>query len=132
MDSFPQDTIITGPTGDRTSIDYIIDPLTFNPTTIKIAGTRLLLLDDVGNADSVEGPAAWRNTDNTNFVASANDIVEWDGAKWHIVFDASEATTTTYTTNLNTSVQYRYSDSNWLLSIDGEYPVGTWRIQLED
>jgi len=132
MDSFPQDTIIPGPTGDRTSIDYIIDPLTFNPTTIKNAGTRLLLLDDVGNADSVEGPAAWRNTDNTNFVASANDIVEWDGAKWHIVFDASEATTTTYTTNLNTNVQYRYSDSNWLLSIDGEYPVGTWRIQLED
>ena len=132
MDSFPQDTIITGPTGDRTSIDYIIDPLTFNPTTIKDAGTRLLLLDDVGNADSVEGPAAWRNTDNTNFVASANDIVEWDGAKWHIVFDASEATATTYTTNLNTNVQYRYSDSNWLLSIDGEYPVGTWRIQLED
>jgi len=132
MDSFPQDTIITGPTGDRTSIDYIIDPLTFNPTTIKNAGTRLLLLDDVGNADSAEGPAAWRNTDNTNFVASANDIVEWDGAKWHIVFDASEATATTYTTNLNTNVQYRYSDNNWLLSIDGEYPVGTWRIQLED
>lgn len=131
-DSFPQDTIINGPSGDRTSIDYIINPLTFNPTTIKNEGTRLLLLNDVGNVESVEGAPAWRNNDTTNFVASANDIVEWDGSSWHIVFDASESTTTTYTTNLNTNVQYRYSDNNWLLSIDGEYPVGTWRIQLED
>jgi hypothetical protein len=126
-DSFPQDTII----GGRTSVDFIIDPSTFNPTTIKAAGVRLLLLGDIGNTDAVEGAVAWKNNDNTNFVASANDIIEWDGAKWIIVFDASESTTITYTTNLNTSIQYRYADGSWLLSIDGEYPVGTWRLSLE-
>lgn len=130
-DTFPQDTIINGPIGDRTTIDYIIDPTRFNPSDVKVVGLRLLLLEDVGNSDAVEGAIAWRNQDNSNFVASANDIVEWDGSRWHIIFDASEITTTTYVTNLRTGIQYRYSNQSWLLSIDGEYPVGTWRIQLD-
>jgi hypothetical protein len=130
-DTFPQDTIINGPIGDRTTIDYIIDPTRFNPSTVKVVGLRLLLLEDVGNTDAVEGAVAWRNQDGSNFVASANDIVEWDGAKWIIVFDASEITATTYVTNLRTGIQYRYSNQSWLLSVDGEYPVGTWRIQLD-
>lgn len=130
-DSFPQDTIISGPTGDKTTIDYIIDPLKFNPTTIKQAGTRLLLLDAVGDPTASEGASAWKNTDGSKFVADANDIIEWDGSTWSIVFDASKTTETVFVTNLNTNVQYRYSDEAWLLSIDGEYPVGTYRISLE-
>ena len=104
---------------------------TFNPTTVKSAGTRLLLLDSVGDINSIEGPAAWLNDNGTNFIAGANDIVEWSGSEWTIVFDADNSEDTTYTTNLNTNTQYRYNDGSWLLSIDGEYPVGTWRIQLD-
>ncbi len=125
-DTFPSDTIING----RTSIDYIIDPTNYNPTSIKAAGVRLLLLDDVGNASATNVPAAWANADGTGLVASINDIVEWDGSKWNIIFDASETTATTYTTNLNTQTQYRFSNNEWLLSIDGDYPVGTWRLSL--
>lgn len=130
-DSFPQDSIISGPTGDRTTIDYIIDPSRFNPSTIKTVGVRLLLLEDVGNPNATEGATAWKNLDGSNFIASANDIVEWDGSKWNIIFDSSDITSVTYVTNLRTGVQYRYSDNSWLLSIDGEYSVGTWRIQLD-
>ena len=130
-DSFPQDSIISGPTGDKTTIDYIIDPLKFNPSTVKQAGTRLLLLDDVGNELATEGASAWKNTDGSRFVAKANDIVEWDGTQWSTVFNSGEQTAVTYVTNLNTGTQYRYADGDWLLSIDGEYPVGTWRISLE-
>ena len=125
-DSFPSDTVIAG----RTSIDYIIDPTNYNPTPIKTAGVRLLLLDDVGNADATESPVAWQNTDTSATVASANDIIEWNGSRWNTVFDASAATEVTYTTNLNTSVQYRFNNDEWLLSIDGDYPVGTWRVEL--
>lgn len=126
MDSFPSDTIIDG----RTTIDYIIDPTNFNPADIKTTGLRILLLEGIGDQSTGAGASAWKNADNTNLVASANDIIEWDGSKWNIVFDASTVTTTTYTTNLNTSVQYRFRDDEWLLSIDGEYPIGTWRIDL--
>ena len=125
-DSFPSDTVIAG----RTSIDYIIDPTNYNPTPIKTNGVRLLLLEDVGNEDATESPVAWQNADTSATVASANDIIEWDGSKWNIVFDASDATEITYTTNLNTGVQYRYNDGDWLLSIDGDYSVGAWRIEL--
>ena len=125
-DSFPSDTVIEG----RTSIDYIINPTNFNPSGIKTNGVRLLLLEDIGSEDATEFPVAWQNADTTGLVASANDIVEWNGTKWNIVFDASATTEITYTTNLNTSVQYRFNNGEWLLSIDGDYPVGTWRVEL--
>lgn len=125
-DSFPSDTVIAG----RTNIDYIINPTNFNPSLIKSNGVRLLLLEDIGSDEATEFPVAWQNANGTGLVASANDIVEWDGSKWNIVFDASATTEIAYTTNLNTSVQYRFNDDEWLLSIDGDYPVGTWRVEL--
>ena len=109
-DSFPSDTVIVG----RTSIDYIINPVSFNPTSIKVSGLRLLLLEDLGDDTATNIPVAWQNADGTGIVASANDIIEWNGTKWNIVFDASAATAVTYTTNLNTSVQYRFNDNEWL------------------
>ena len=127
-DSFPDDTIISGTTGDRTSIDYIIDPTRRNPADIKTPGVRILLLEAVGNSENTFGPTAWQNNDGSDFVADENDIIEWTGTKWEIVFDASRASDVVYTTNLNTSTQYRYSDGVWLKSVDGEYPVGSWRI----
>ena len=69
---------------------------------------------------------------NTDFIAGANDIVEWDGSQWSIVFDAStktnQLTDITYTTNLNTGIQYKWDTSEWVLSFEGEYPDGTWRL----
>ena len=125
-DSFPSDTVIVG----RTSIDYIINPVSFNPSSIKVSGLRLLLLEDLGDNTATNIPVAWQNADGTGIVASANDIIEWSGTKWNIVFDASVTTEVTYTTNLNTSVQYRFNDNEWLKSVDGDYPVGSWRIEL--
>lgn len=125
-DSFPSDTVIAG----RTSIDYIIDPARFDPRSIVTPGLRILLLDNVGSVESTEYPEAWKNNDGSGLIASSNDIIEWTGSKWNIVFDASETTEITYTTNLNTAKQYRFNDGEWLLSIDGDYPVGTWRLDL--
>ena len=52
-----------------------------------------------------------------------------DGSKWHIVFDAStDDSTVVYTTNLNTGKQYKYENNDWILSYDGEYQNGTWRL----
>lgn len=129
-DSFPQDTIISGSTGDRTTIDYIIDPTRFNPNDDKQVGVRLLLLDSIGSEDNDDGPDAWKNLDGSDFIANANDIVDWDGSRWNIIFNSSESTEIVYVTNLRTNTQYRYQDKSWLLSVDGEYPVGTWRIDL--
>lgn len=129
-DTIPSDTVITGSTGDRNKIDYIIDPKQFNPTNIKTTGVRLLLLGDIGVAGSVNGPVAWKNTNNSDFVAGENDIIEWDGSKWVILFDASTETSVKYTTNLNTGIQYKWTGTEWILSFEGEYRNGAWRIQF--
>jgi hypothetical protein len=198
-DTLPTDTTITGPNGARSKIDYIIDPLKFDPRGILTESPRILLLGNVGHTykqrtvtttktmiidtgvpfsditgtrvlvDGVEvstnnvawsdssndsetykikfpallnigavidfelyldedGPDAWKNMDGSDFAAFANDIVEWDGSRWHIVFDASATSTVTYTTNLNTGTQYKWQDGEWILSYEGEYPDGTWRL----
>lgn len=128
-DTLPSDTIISGPTGDKTKIDYIIDPTKTNPTNIKTTGTRILLLGDIGNEINTDGADAWKSTTSEDLIASANDIIEWDGNRWVIVFDASAATETIYTTNLRTGVQYKYDSEEWILSFQGEYPDGSWRLQ---
>jgi hypothetical protein len=198
-DTLPTDTTIDGPNGARSKIDYIIDPLKFDPRGILTESPRILLLGNVGhtykqrtvtttktmlidtgvpfedvrdirvlvNGNEVnttneawsdssndsetykikfpallnigaiidyeiyldeDGPDAWKNLDGSDFAAFANDIVEWDGSRWHIVFDASATSTVTYTTNLNTGTQYKWQDKEWVLSYEGEYPDGTWRL----
>jgi len=131
QDTLPSDTVITGPTGDKTKINYIINPLVTNPQEMKEPGLRLLLLNEsIGANKNIDGADGWKNTDGTDFVASENDIVEWSGSKWYIVFDASEyqETDPVFITNLYTGIQYKFENSEWLLSYDGEYINGTWRI----
>lgn len=132
LDTIPGDTILTSPLGDNAKVDYVIDPQRNNPLSLKNVGTRILLLNDIGDVDNVDGADGWKNNDNSDFVANINDIVEWDGTKWSIVFDASEATSVTYTTNLNTGIQYKYNvdTAEWVLSFEGEYSVGTWRLKF--
>ena len=131
IDTLPTDTVINGPTGDKTKVDYIVDPQKTNPTNLKKVGLRLLLLDNgIGKSTNTDGADAWKNNDNTDLIAEANDIVEWSGTSWSVVFDASASTAVTYTTNLNTGIQYKYQNDEWVLSYEGEYPHGTWRIKF--
>jgi len=131
-DTIPEDTIIEG----RTNIDYIIDPTRFNPTQVKSPGLRLLLLGDIGDVNNVDGADAWKNQDGTDFVASENDIIEWNTnptsglLEWRIVFDASNETETVYTSNLNTGFQYKWTGDYWIKSWEGEYAKGAWRLDL--
>jgi len=129
-DTMPNDTVINGPNGDKSKIDYIIDPSNFNPNDIKTAGVRVLLLSDIGNAENTSGPAAWKNDNDSDTIAGANDILEWSGTAWSIVFDSSQENNIAYTTNLNTGKQYRWDGEEWLQSVDGDYPRGTWRLAL--
>ncbi len=129
-DTIPTDTVFTGVT-TRGTVDYIIDPTKFNPSDIKQTGTRLLLLADVNNdAD------AWKNTNNSLTDMNENDIVEWNGSTWTVLFDASAnlkdsaGFETKFITNLNTGIQYKWTGEQWLLSFEGEYRKGTWQIQL--
>ena len=84
--------------------------------------------DIIGSSINTDGADAWKNANGSDFIADANDIIEWDGSSWTIVFDASTSTAVTYTTNLNTGIQYKWNLTDWVLSFEGEYPDGSWRL----
>jgi hypothetical protein len=64
------------------------------------------------------------------FVATANDIIEWDGTEWSVVFNSAAATEVTYITNAYTGIQYKWDLESWSKSFEGIYNNGAWRLIL--
>ena len=132
-DTIPANSIISDLTNtySRGTVDAIIDPGSYNPGTPEI-DTRYLILEDINYhpGQTFSGPAAWKNLDNSDFVARANDIIQWDGSKWNIIFNAQIESNVTYITNLFTGIQYKWESQQWSKSFEGLYEEGTWRIIL--
>ena len=76
------------------------------------------------------GPTAWKNNNGDDFVANANDIIEWDGSSWAVVFSSSAIIVTTYITNSYTGIQYKWDGGSWAKSFEGIYDKAAWRIVL--
>ena len=87
------------------------------------AGTRYLLTASIGSSGNVEGSVVWNN-----LVADANDIIEFNGSIWQVVFDSSSETSTEYITNILTGVQYRWTGEEWIKSVEGVYRGGEWSL----
>jgi hypothetical protein len=114
-------------------IDAIIDPLISGPgdgLPSPVTGVRYLLTESTGNYDNVANPAAWAGTAGQPLVASANDIIEWDGARWRVSFVSEGETAVQYVTNITTGTQYEWTGAEWTKSYQGEYPAGTWSLVL--
>jgi hypothetical protein len=120
------------------SHEVYVNGLKVDTTTATIEGNMTIYLDETPDInDSVryllylneDGADAWKNADNTDFVADANDVVEWNGSKWNIIFDADDSSQK-YLTNLNSGQQYYWDTEFWVESVDGYYPKGTWRISV--
>lgn len=141
-DTFSSNSAIAGPSrleSDWGFFDAIINPTTFNPkrpnkerTDQPIAtGTRYLIVEDIGDVDNTDGADGWKGTDNSDLVARANDIIEWNGTKWIVVFAAAEVDDTiVYQMNFYTRTQYKWNGVEWNKSFEGEYKKGQWRISL--
>jgi hypothetical protein len=77
------------------------------------------------------GPVAWKNSDATDFIAEPNDLIEWSGTHWSVVFSADEsADVLVYQTNLHTLAQYKWDGVSWSRSFEGAYARGYWRLIL--
>ena len=132
-DTLPSNTVIPGPArnpNSYTSLDYIIDPLRWNPETRLVSGLRLLTLGKVGNDINDDGADGWKNRVNPfgDLIVDENDIIEYDGNNWHIIFDASESTEVVYITNLATNSQYKWTGEFWTKSYEGEWSQGSWML----
>lgn len=107
------------------TFDAIINPLTFNPGTVS-AGTRYLLVEDIGNANNDVPAVAWGT-----LVAQANDIIEWNGTEWTVIFTAAQKSDTMiWQTNIYTGVQYLWNGVSWVKSFEGIYRPSQWKLIL--
>ena len=116
-DTLPQNTL--------DPVDAVINPLTAGPgegLAAAAAGQRYLILDDMGGDTQAWGSFAG---------ARANDIIEYDGDFWFVAFEAAAQTTNVeFVTNITTSLQYRWTGTEWVKSYEGLYPAGEWSLVL--
>lgn len=107
------------------TFDAIINPLTFNPGSVT-TGTRYLLVEDIGNIDNSQPAEAWGS-----LVAMANDIIEWDGDQWNVIFGAAQKSDMmVWETNIYTGVQYLWNGVSWVKSFEGLYGPAQWKLIL--
>jgi T4-like virus Myoviridae tail sheath stabiliser len=113
----------------------IVNPQTTGPSNeklpAKIPGRRYLLVDDIGNLENDDGADAWKGEDGSDLIAQANDIVEWSGVRWNVIFNSNQKSDILiYQTNIYTGVQYKWDGIVWTKSFEGEYKTGLWRLEL--
>jgi hypothetical protein len=137
-DRFLLFTVNTGtvPPNSLGPIDAVIDPIASGPgagLAVAALGQRYLFTQATGsyNNPGLTNPDSWSGTDGQPLVAHANDIVEYDGDRWAVVFDStSSPANMQYVTNITTELQYRWTGSAWVKSYQGLYPGGQWTLVL--
>jgi len=115
----------TMPVNTLEAINAIINPLNVEVDSgllTPATGTRYLLTDNIGD-DSNQYYSAWGT-----IVAQENDIIEYTGSAWIKVFDSANSNEIEYITNTNTNVQYRWTGSEWVKSVEGVYRGGEWSL----
>ena len=124
----------TSPQNTLAPIDAIINPLLSGPgdgLDSSMLGQRYLLTEGTGDHANSSNPSAWAGTGGQPLVAEANDIIEYDGARWRVVFVAAASQSNKqYVTNIHTGTQYEWTGQQWIKSYQGVYPGGTWSIVL--
>lgn len=127
----------TTPTNTLTAITAIIDPSQSGPGAGLVAATvgqRYLITSAIGDINNTDGGDAWKglsyddSTSAGDALASANDIITYDGDKWVVDFDASVVTATNYVTNITTGIQYKWNGGSWVKAYEGMYSEGNWRV----
>jgi hypothetical protein len=123
-DTLPADTMLP--------ITEIIDPVEMFPgheLPIAIPGQRYLLIaPDRDNNEPAFPPGVPTSPWGTNIVAYPNDIIQYNGSAWEVVFDSKNATGTNYVVNNSNGSQYMFQDGKWAYSYYGRYAPGYWRL----
>jgi len=113
----------TLPSNTLADLTKIVDPTASSPgdgLDTEELGQRYLITESI----SASGYPSW------NVDANENDIIQYDGSNWTVVFNSAAVTSTQYVTNDFTSKQFKWTGSAWISSYEGEYNPGYWRLVL--
>ena len=124
--------IDTMPANTIPAIHAIIDPTEVTPGNglpLAVAGTRYLLTshDSAGEEPAIP-PMVATSPWGANIVAYPNDVIEFNGIAWTVIFDSRNATGLNYVVNNSNSSQYMFDGTNWAYTYYGVYAQGYWRI----
>jgi len=117
-----------------------LEPITaiINPQNVNVdsdllnpaAGTRFLILHDIGSENNSEGAPIWNRDGHPQLIAYANDIIEFNGESWHVSFNSKVHQSVEYLANLKTNLQYKWKDGVWSKSVEGKYVAAEWSLKL--
>ena len=106
------------PANDYT-VNASIDPTATDPTTLNPStNDRYLILDNIHN----------RLATNWGVTANQNDIIQWNGSQWVVLFNSQSTTGTRYLRNNYSSRQFKWNGKEWLDTVQGFYSPGYWRV----
>ncbi len=123
----------TAPQNTLDPINAIINPLVSGPQDgldSALEGQRYLLTEDTGSQDNLSPAVGWVGENGRPLIADANDIIEYTGNYWKVVFRAAGQYAGQYVTNITTGIQYEWNGESWVKSYQGIYPGGTWSLVL--
>jgi hypothetical protein len=109
-------------------VNSVIDPQVKSPgigLPTSANGQRYLLVNEI--PDQTGGADAWVGLTGG---ALPNDIIQYNGTSWSVVFDSTTVKTIEFVTNLTTQLQYRWANSTWTKSYEGFYTDGDWNIVI--
>lgn len=112
----------------------IIDPTEMTPGNglpAAVAGQRYLITspshDSAGEEPAIP-PMVSTSPWGSSIVAYPNDVIEYNGITWVVIFDSRSATGLNYVVNNSNSSQYMFDGVNWAYTYYGVYAQGYWRI----
>ena len=126
VDTLPANTI--------PQILNIIDPTEVMPGNglpLAAPGQRYLLTSHDSAGEEPAIPPMVPNSPwatGANFIAYPNDIIEFNGINWVVIFDSRNAVGLNYVVNMSNSSQYTFDGINWTYTYYGVYAPGYWRI----
>lgn len=119
----------TIPSNTILPFDRVIDPLKSWPgrgLPLAVAGQRYLITSHISVGEesaTTQYTSIWGN-----LVAWPNDIIQYTGSHWVVVFNSSEETHARTLNNSNNNF-YVYSDGEWKSLYLGIYEAGYWRLE---
>ena len=130
----------TVPGNTLSPVDAVINPLASGPgaglpePVLVPVPTRYLLTEGTGSWTGATAEA-WTGDQGQPLVANANDIIEWSGSRWVVVFDSTTSPDNyQYVTNKAkpgvAEIQYRWTGEAWVKSYQGLYKGGLWTLVL--
>ncbi len=124
--------IDTLPKNNLPPITDIIDPTEVTPGNglppVAIGQRYLLTSYDSDGEEPAIPPGVKTSPWGDTIVAYPNDIIEFNGTTWSVIFSAKNSNGKYYTVNNSNSSQYMFDGISWTYSYYGLYAPGYWRI----